>query len=49
MCSIPPSTKSPISTHILDTTRGQPAAGVDVSQASQFISIFKLQIRSFHK
>lgn len=31
MCSIPPSTKSPISTHILDTARGQPAAGVDVS------------------
>lgn len=23
--------KAPISTHILDTTRGQPAAGVDVS------------------
>lgn len=25
-----PNTKPPISTHILDTTRGQPAAGVDV-------------------
>lgn len=29
--------KPPISTHILDTTRGQPAAGVDVSISICFV------------
>lgn len=47
MCSLIPSVKSPISTHILDTTRGQPAAGVDVSQLTHFIKIYiKLQLQT---
>lgn len=31
--------KPPISTHILDTTRGQPAVGVDVKNKLQFYCV----------
>lgn len=36
------SVKSPISTHILDTTKGQPAAGVNVTFSNQTAFCFSL-------